>query len=304
MIKNIITSIFLLQALLAIAQNETPGSFKSKNGHVVLPEAGNWSFGVSASPFLQYAGNFLSGATSTNTAPNVFHAGAASILGGNLSLGNGILGKYMLTNNTAIRVRFNAAFYNETRREWVTENSIISNPLTPSFVEDKYTRTINNYSLAAGLEKRRGNQRLQGIYGGEIFLGFLKETRQFEYGNEISSDFASPASFNFIGNVNNLSGVAFSRTTAQDLGSQFYAGARGYVGVEYFVAPKISIGAELGYSIGFLTNGNASRTDETLDPVSLKPVEVETKLKRNSNLNGFGFGLDNMNSSLNLFFYF
>lgn len=302
--RYILSAAVIVFATCTMAQNESTG-FKSKNGHVVLPEKGNWSIGISANPFLQYAGNFLNGATATNAAPFVNHANAADILNGNLNLGAGFLGKYMLEADMAVRVRFNASTYNETRKEWVAENSFITNPLTPSFVEDKMERTLNNYNLSVGLEKRKGSStRLQGIYGAEVFIGYLNETRSFDYGNQMSSDFASPASFNFIGNVNNLAGVPFSRTTEQNVGGRFYVGARAFIGVEYFVAPKISLGAEMGYAAGFMTHGDASRTDETLSPETLTAVEVTTKLKRNQNLTGFGWGLDNFNSNINLFFYF
>jgi hypothetical protein len=246
----------------------------------------------------------VSGATATNTAPSVNNANGATVLGGNVGLGFGFMGKYMLNGNTAARVRFNATTISETRREYVAANSLITNPLEPVFAEDEYTRMANNYSVALGLEKRKGSTRLQGIYGAEVFLGVFNESREFTYGNAMSADFTSPSSFNFVGNINNLGGVISSRTLEQNFGTQFFMGARGYVGVEYFVAPKISIGAEIGYSLGLLTNGEASRVDETFDPVALAPTKVTTKQKRNQNLSSFGWGLDNFNSNLNMFFYF
>lgn len=288
-----------------MAQEVESYSFKSKNGHEVLPQKGNWALGVSATSFLQYVGNMASGATTTNNAPVFNNGNGPSILNGQHNLGGAsVFGKYMLTGKTAVRVRFLANAYNETRREYVAKNSLITNPLSPEFAEDEYTRGVSNFAVGAGLEKRRGNHRLQGVYGAELFLGFLSETRSVSYGNEMNADFTSPNSTNFFGNINNLGGVNYSRTTDSDLGNTFYAGARGYVGVEYFVAPRISIGAEVGYSLAFAMNGEASRTDETFDPGSLSAVKVETKLKRNANLTTFGMGLDNVNAGLNLFLYF
>lgn len=288
-----------------IAQEVESYSFKSKNGHEVLPQEGNWAIGVSATSFLQYVGNMASGATTTNNAPTFGNGNGPSVLNGQHNLGGAaFLGKYMLSSKTAVRVRFLANAYSETRREYVAKNSLIINPLAPEFAEDEYTRGVSNFAIGAGLEKRKGNGRLQGIYGAELFVGFLSENRTVSYGNAMNADFTSPNSFNFFGNINNLGGVNYSRTTESNLGNTFYAGARGYVGVEYFVAPRISIGGEVGYSFAFAYNGEASRTDETFDPGSLSAVKVETKLKRNNNLSTFGLGLDNLNAGLNLFFYF
>ena len=303
--KNTLFAVMIFVYVALMAQEVESYSFKSKNGHEVLPQKGNWALGVSATSFLQYFGNIASGATSTNNAPVFGNANGPSILNGQHNLGGAsVFGKYMLSGKTAVRVRFLANAYNESRSEYVAKNSLINNPLAPEFAEDEYTRGVTNFAIGAGLEKRRGNNRLQGIYGAELFLGYLSESRSVNYGNEMNADFTSPTSTNFFGNINNLGGVNFSRTTELNLGNTFYAGARGYLGIEYFVAPRVSLGAEVGYSLAFAVNGEGSRTDETFDPGSLSATKVETKLMRNSNLTTFGMGLDNVNAGLNLFFYF
>ena len=122
--------------------------------------------------------------------------------------------------------------------------------------------------------------------------------------NEMNLDFTSPNSYNFGGNLNALNGVNYSRSLEQNLGSTFYLGARCYIGAEYFFAPKMSIGLEVGYSLAMATNSDASRIDETFSVTDLKEVQVETKLKRNEGLSTYGLSLDNANAGLNLFLYF
>ena len=58
-------------------------------------------------------------------------------------------------------------------------------------------------------------------------------------------------------------------TTSRDLevknGSTFGLMIRGFLGAEYFIAPKISISAELGWGIGLSSSGDASTSSETYD---------------------------------------
>ena len=308
MINKILGFAMILLSVSTTAQNNANDvslSFKSKNGHEVLPQKGDWSIGLSASSILQYTGNFFSGATATNNAPTFNNANGPAILNGQHNLGGGaFFGKYMLSSNKAVRARFLTNNYSETRTEYSLQNTLVTNPLIPSFVSDKYNRNISNYLLGVGLEKRRGNTRLQGIYGAELFMGYLSENRTYTYGNEMNLDFTSPNSYNFGGNLNALNGVNYSRSLEQNLGSTFYLGARGYIGAEYFFAPKMSIGLEVGYSLAMATNSDASRIDETFIVTDLKEVQVETKLKRNEGLSTYGLSLDNANAGLNLFLYF
>ena len=58
---------------------------QSKKGEAYLPEAGDWSIGVDATPFLNYVGNFLSSAG--NSAPT------QDFLNANQT----IIGKYCVT---------------------------------------------------------------------------------------------------------------------------------------------------------------------------------------------------------------
>ncbi|MBW7844151.1 MAG: hypothetical protein H3C45_00600 [Bacteroidia bacterium] len=276
-------------------------SFISKNGHQVLPQAGDWSIGFSASSFLGYAGNLLNGNTANNA--GVFanaNAPAVSTLG-NIG-GIAFVGKYMADANTAYRVRFQANSYLNKRQNYVLENNLTPNPLLPTYVKDEESAQTNAFLIGAGLEKRRGQARLQGVYGAELIIGVLSENYSYTYGNAMDLNFNTPLSTtNFSGG---FSSNVSSRVLSRNNGAQFFAGARGYIGAEYFFAPKMSIGAEIGYTLGFQTNGDQSVVSETYDSGNLKTVQVESKTFRNSGLRSFGIGLDNVNAGLNLFLYF
>jgi hypothetical protein len=118
----------------------------------------------------------------------------------------------------------------------ISVNISTANNYTPSLAPDaepgalvinseKVTQIGN--IIRAGLEKRRGSGRLQGIYGAELVLGYLQgEKRKFTYGNPIEYQPGLP------------------RTIKIENGNTFTAGISGFAGIEYFFAPKISLGGE------------------------------------------------------------
>ncbi|MCO6494893.1 MAG: hypothetical protein J5I91_04315 [Bacteroidetes bacterium] len=299
--KLILMTLILCVGSLTYAQDEQ--SFKSKNNHEVLPQTGDWGFGISANPFLNYIGNFING-TNGNTAPTVNNAGAATILNNNLNAGNiAFLGKKFLSSNTAYRVRFALNLYNEGRSNYVLKDKPLQNLLLPEYVEDTYRNRVSSIILGAGIEKRKGSTRLQGVYGAEGFLGYFGQKQSFSYGNTMDVLYPSPTTTNFGGNISSIGGQ-FARATSSNLGSMFFIGVRGYVGVEYFIAPKISLGGELGYSFAFMKNSRTEVVNETFDYTNVKAEKVVFKGKRNAGLTSTGVGLDNTNAAINLYFYF
>lgn len=294
-----VTGVFLHAQ--AQEKTQTSGSFISKNGHEVLPQAGEWAIGFSATSFLSYTGNLFNGNVG-NSAPTFNNANGPVINTlGNLN-GIAVLGKYMKSTSLAYRLRFQANAYTNSRYNYVTKNSLTPDPLRPEFAEDKQTINNSAFLLGAGMEKRRGSGRVQGIYGAEIILGFVSENRDYTYGNDMDINFNAPVSTtNF---STGASAASSSRVVEEDLGFQFFGGVRGYIGAEYFFAPKMSLGAEVGYTLGVQTNSTQSFVNETYDSGNLSTAKVETKSHRSSGLNSFGIGLDNLNAGLNLFLYF
>lgn len=294
-------AVLLLSGFAASAQSGSDNSFKSKNGHEVLPQAGEWGLGLTATTFLNYAGNLLSGGV--NTAPTIQNGSGSNILNNQVNLGQGIYGKYMLNANTAIRVRFLANYSSETFSNFVRKDELNANALLPSYVEDTRNVRTAAHMIAAGLEKRRGQGRLQGVYGGEFFLGYSRTRNTTEYGNAMNVDFTRPTSTRaYSGDA--LTDNPVSRELERNNGTLFFTGVRGFIGVEYFIAPKISLGGEVGYSFGILSQGDGFVVNETFDNGNLEAVKVETKIKRGAGISSTGFGVDNANANINLSFYF
>lgn len=287
---------------------EIPTPLKSKRGVTILPEYSEWGLGISADPFLGYVGNLMT--LAVNGTPGFEFAEHPA---GNFINSPAIFGKYIVDENTAYRVRFNVNVASDINKAVVGQDQLTPDPDAPAFVEDWQKNNIKNFVIAAGLEKRRGASRLQGVYGGELVFGLSKVKREYQYGNPISADFNAPTTHNFGGNIVNPAFPSFPvenasvRVKEENFGSSFLIGARGFIGVEYFFAPKISLGGEFGYMFGFGSEGKTVVTTEQWDATSLSIREIKTDVFSGSNDEGFssiGIGLDNLNGSIHLLFYF
>jgi hypothetical protein len=263
----------------------------SKKGEPILPEEGDWGIGVDATPFLNYAGNFF-GKTASNSAPTW------DFLSGNQT----IVGKYFKDATTAYRAAIRLGFGSSKNSNYVNDDTNTSPD--PKFVQDTKSTSFNGIGLSAGLEMRKGKTRLQGYYGGEVglFIGGMKD--KFTYGNAFSSTNMTPTSTDW---TTMTSGAAVSRTTEHKYGSMFQFGLRGFIGAEYFVLPKMSIGGEFGWGLGFSSVGEGQITTETWDMANNAVKTTTTKTGKQSS---FAFDTDNVNSifgatgSLRLNLYF
>jgi hypothetical protein len=276
---------------------------RSKKGEAYLPIAGEWGLGVSANPFLDYLGNFVNGYDNFNDGPNFEFAS-------NPANNIAVFGKLMKDANTAYRIRFNVGIRSTTNKAVISQNELNPDPAFPAFTEDWQKVNTTAIVIAPGIEKRRGSTRLQGVYGAELVLGFNNTKVSYDYGNAMSADFNAPITNDFDNygyGENILTGneaAAAVRVVEDKSGSNFLVGARGFIGVEYFFAPKISIGGEFGYMLGFQTQRKATITAETWDASSVGTREVKVDEFRNGGVTSLGIGLDNLSGSINLLFYF
>jgi hypothetical protein len=88
------------------------------------------------------------------------------------------------------------------------------------------------------------------------------------------------------------------------MGGTFGLGVRGFVGVEYFFAPKISIGGELGWGISYMSTGEGEETYEFYDVSSTGNPFINSSTNKTGGRSAFNFGVDNISGAINLFFYF
>lgn len=319
-------------SLLALAFSVT-GAFAqdltSKKGEPFLPEAGEWSVGIDATPFLNYFGNFF-GKTGPNVAPTW----------NNYSLNQTITGKKMKDANTAYRATIRIGLNNQKNKNAVSEfvapsaGDVGALSEAPEQKFDVRRASTRNIVLGVGLEKRRGKTRLQGIYGADLLVwgGNTRET--FKYGNDLTqSDNASTTTFNenldatngtystnwnTVNALYNTNVVTESAPGAGDAAAGFNrvesaralkrktngrigVGVRAFVGVEYFVAPKVSIGGEFGWGVGYQLNTKNKATWDAEGTGTAPGSTQETKkIKTKDATNGGGqFIIDTDRNAIN-----
>ncbi len=292
-------------ALVALAFGVTSAfaqDLTSKKGEPILPEAGDWSIGIEATPFLDYAGNFF-GKTNKNNAPTW------NFLNGN----NVIVGKYFIDANKAVRGGLRLGFNSNTERQMVADRAAASNttvtfPSADLMKENEWKSSNNGIGLTGGIEMRKGKTRLQGFYGGEVGIFFGSSKDVFTYGNGLVASGTSQVAVSnddaFTG-ANNIEAappiqgvVGSARATERKNGSTFIFGLRGFVGAEYFVLPKISIGAEFGWGIGFTSRGKETTTWESIGASSGATSNTvgTTTIEGSKKGSSFGLDTDNINN--------
>ena len=296
--KIIALSALLLATCVVFAQDaDTAEPLKNKRGITILPQVGEWGLGVSADPFLRYLGNVMNGSTS-NSGPSFSYTSQPM---SNVAL----FGKYVKSEDTYYRARLNINISTDIDKEVIAADQLIP-PANgfPAFTEDWRKSSNQTVVLAAGLEKRRGSTRVQGLYGAELILGYSGGQRSYDYGNPISASVQNPTTFDFGDNVNGP-----ARVTEVKLGTSVFAGARGFIGVEYFIAPRISLSGEFGYTIGLNSTGKSVVTSEfwntgTNSVISSKSDDYQNGRFLNNATTSFSARLDNINGFINIMFYF
>lgn len=277
----------------AWAQNNTTTKtdFHSKRGVYIFPEKGEWALGINAHPFLRYVGNVVSNVNGTNGVEHFTY-------GSNPWDKNAIYGKYMKSENTAYRARFQFGRSSITDHNLVNKSSLSPDPQSPQYITDNHTRKTSDVLLAIGIEKHRGKSRFKGVYGAEIGIGQFSETDEYRYGNPIDVQFNAPEIYD----VNLYDGMN-RRLTKSTTGNRWIGGLRAFAGIEYFFAPKASIGGEFGYS--FMAGGgrNIEETREYWNSGSSSVKEVTTRVNNGGN-NGSMVWIDDLGGSINLFIYF
>ncbi len=278
---------------MTFGQADTLGRAKkanlySKKGVYILPQKGELALGVDAIPFLYYLGGIFS---QNHASTPAFTYG--SDFGGN----TGISVKYMLQADLALRANFRGNFGSITDVYVVPQSTLIYDPLAPQFVNDEVTTKLNLVHLGVGLEKRRGNSRVQGKYGGEVVFGYNKTNISYNYGNSITNQYNTPETYNNI----YLNGS--ERVINDYVDKGLYLGLRGFLGVEYFIGPKISIGGEFGYSVVYQWSQNRITEYQYWDSSA---QQVSTVIRETNNI-GYDdviLSIDQLDGSLNIFLYF
>jgi hypothetical protein len=285
--KKILTIIITALMLTpGFAQDEQAGSSKvvNKNGVPILPEAGDIALGIDMVPFLNFVGN-IANQTTNNSYNGQF-----------LSNGNTLYGKYFLSSDMAVRGR--VGLYNRTSnlKNYVQDDAALYVvPKSPDMVVDVYKYVRHDYLIGAGIEKRRGKGRLQGFFAAEVNLLFGSNKDTYTYGNSFSEINQTPTTTSF---GSNLTG---NGRILEDKGNTYFGvGLNGFLGVEYFIMPNVSLGSEVGWGINYRSYSQSNNVEEIWNGNAAEEI---TNLDSPGN-NYFGYGLTNPTASLYLMFHF
>ncbi len=269
----------LFVAAIALSATTAFGQLTSKDGTPILPEAGDYAIGVDAYSFLSYFGNMANG--NLNNQPFGFTYTNPNAM---------ITGKMFTSETQAYRVALRIGFGSSKYGNYVTKNGTISNP--PELVSDEMKSGGNFIGLGGGMEWRRGAGRLQGYYGGMLLFMMSGGKDSYTYGNAIDLTYQMPVTSDFTTPLVGggfASGPAASRLTEVKYGSEMGFGLRGFVGAEYFILPKLSIGGEFGWGLMFSSTGEGTSTSEFWDAPNNKVGTTTTTTAKSSM---FGFDTD------------
>lgn len=273
--KLLITAALASTCIFANAQD-----MMSKKGTPILPEAGDWSIGADATDLIRYFGNLFTKDNNNNSSlsPQVNQT---------------LVGLYVKDETTAFRVKLRIGFGSTTDNVLVNDDNSTSTP--QATVTDTKKSSNNNFTIGAGLQKSRGKGRLHGIYGAELMIGLGGSKDTYTYGNSFTSSHPAPTSHDFGGNIQ-----GGGRITEAKNGSTFSFGLDGFIGAEYFFAPKMSLSGEYAWGLGMSSTGEGETTVESLNGTGDGGTSNTTKTGKSSS-----FALDVTNiGSITLHFYF
>ncbi len=248
-----------LASTFAFANAQT---MTSKNGTPILPETNDWSIGFDATPLLNYFGNMFN-----NTANNTLNMSYPS------NNGMTIVGKMVKDESTAYRAKAAINFGSHTD----TYGTALYNSFDSLFTPSEAKTSSMNITLGAGIQKWRGKGRLKGYYGAEAMIGFGSET---------------DTTYTYLKSLTTTSGIGSVQVSEIKGGSIFGFGVNGFIGVEYFFAPKMSLSAEYTWGIGISSVGESEVSYTEVEAPSGTPV-VSSKSAKGDKSSDFNVGVGN-----------
>lgn len=250
--------------LSTLAQAQQP--IKNKRGVTLTPEAGELALSIDAVPFLKFGGSLFN---DQNVSP-------FAAFGINYPLT--FTGLYVKKENLAYRGKVRLGF--GVQKEDTLVARIGSTNINETVANERKLST-SNITIGAGIQKWRGKSRVQGYYGGEMLFSIGTEKTTYNYGNPLSSENQT------------------TRLKSEKPGNTFGFMLRGFVGLEYFFSPKVSLSAEFGWGPSLLSRGKGEVQTETWNGSG-----AELKVSNTGKSSDFVMDNDNSNGAINLSVYF
>ncbi len=280
--KKLLFIPFILAACVVFAQDAevemTKEKLTNKKGWIILPEEGDFALGLDANPFFGYIGDIFNNTTNNNLFTNLVN--------------NSLYGKYYLSDDCAIRGRFRPTSSYTYQEYFVNDDNATSNTTVPQEVMDVRVIKSSSIEIAPGIEFRRGYNRLQGLYGGEVVFSRSVNSTEYTYGNAMTAQNPNPTNAFFGGNSRALDEYNNSSNLA----------LRAFAGAEYFVLPKLSFGIEVGLFFNVASSKTTSRTVEVY--TDEREVYTDESIFGGANTNTTSIGVDDNNGRIYILFHF
>lgn len=273
-------------------------SAQNEGGKNYLPEKGDMAFGINVKPVLKYVGNVFNSSVDNE----LDYLGGEPIstkeYRNDIIPDVSVMGKYMLTENWGLRANVGMMFGTDKKRSYVADDQNAElNPFDETKLIDVKKTKKNGMSLLLGAEYRKGNNRVQGVFGMGVLFGVLSEKTTYKYANAVTSLNQNPTSAWYSDWTKSP-----YRPLEEKTDKGVFYGITGSAGIEWFVAPKVSLGAEVNLSLYGINEGQLYTISEGYNVASQK-VEERTDLTSPGDRN-FRFGTENLGGSLYMAFYF
>jgi len=295
-----------------------------------MPQQGDIALGISAKPLLKYVGNIFNGSESNGL--NSFGGQAYGGVGfDNLdAIANGVSplagaavsaikdplvslqGKYQILDNVALRGNFGFIGANFTYQTYSPDDkALVLDPMSNELVIDAMKIKLNGGSFAVGAEYQKRYRKIQGYVGANLLYAFASGNLKYTYGNAMTEINHNPSSA--------VPGIVIPFPSTNPYGPDDYLenarpledysvksvnafGVVGNVGIEYFFAPKISIGGEVNLSFIHLWQPQTFRKYEGWNPATQKVEEYTQLVSPGNKANLYGTG--NLGGNIFVNFYF
>lgn len=301
-----VLSIIIIAALALplFAGGKSDSTKVTKDYSQILPQAGDWSVGVTLNPLVNFVGNMFNG-----TIGQVLDD--KRIGGGVLQIGNNptyplvsVMGKYMITDHFGIRA--NVGFlmnYADSTKYVVDDLSSTTEELVPNMVKDRKISNTFGGSFSVGAEYRVGKKAVQGVFSGGLMYSLSKYTCDYTYGNAITEINQKPTSaFHPALIGEDKAGMGNYRILRESTACSHTMGLVCSAGFEWFVAPKVALGAEVNLALLYqLTPGVLQQVEGYLPLV--EDVKKAT-IMVGEVYQGFVFGTQNIGANFFMNFYF
>ncbi|MEI6754428.1 MAG: hypothetical protein WCK78_14830 [Paludibacter sp.] len=239
--KIILSLLFVIFCLsFTNAQSKSNDSESAKKTEF-LPKAGEFGIGADATPVFNYIGNFLS-AAGTNT----------------LNLSSPVIyAKYYLSDVMAIRATLLVSSKNHKDLYYDLDDAArFLDPLSNSQVIDTKNTLNQQYFFSLAYQKFIGKNRLRGFYGVQVLGGYDNTKSTYVYGNPMSELNPKPT------NTASAYGVNNERPLVSLTTNDFSFGGGVIAGFEYYIIPKLCIGAEASLNLIYTHGGQLNSQSE------------------------------------------